>query len=195
MTAPTGHVTAVVPAAGASRRFGGAKLLADIAGQPLLHHTLRALLDGGVPRVVLVVAPDHHFSSVSLLQDSRIHVVTNPAPDRGMFSSIQEGLAAADAGHAVLVIPADMPFVKAGSVASVVAAYRSSGDAVVAASGGRRGHPVIIPAAVWPILLAQPSDTSLKAGLTAAGVVLREVAVEDPGVLRDVDEPRDLDPA
>ncbi len=54
--------TAVVPAAGSSSRFGGAKLWADLGGQPVLAWVLRALGDpaSGVDELVVVaVAEDH----------------------------------------------------------------------------------------------------------------------------------------
>lgn len=193
MTFDAAGVTGVVPAAGASRRFGSAKLLADIAGEPLLQHTLRAVLDGGVSRVVLVVASaDHGLSAVPLFQDERVSIAINPEPARGMFSSIQTGLAQVAPGQAALVLPADMPFVRAQTVAAVVAAYARDGLAVVAAMGGRRGHPLIVPGSVWPLLLKQDSGTTLKAALSDLHVSLQDVPVDDPGVLRDVDVRDDL---
>jgi CTP:molybdopterin cytidylyltransferase MocA len=111
---------AVVPAAGASRRFGSPKLLADIRGEPLLQHTLRSLLDGGVERLVVVVAPHANLSTVTMLGDSRVTVVINRDPERGMFSSIQTGLAQVDGDADVLVLPADMPFVRASTVEALM---------------------------------------------------------------------------
>jgi molybdenum cofactor cytidylyltransferase len=189
---PVARVTAVVPAAGASRRFGSAKLLADVAGEPLLQHTLRALLDGGVSRLILVHAPGHSLDTVPLVLDARVRAATNPDPHRGMFSSIQTGLANVDTGQAVLVMPADMPFVRAATVAQVIAAHERGGGAVVAAYRGKRGHPLIIPTNVWLPLISRPSDTNLKAALIEAGTALLEVLVDDPGVLRDVDVRADL---
>jgi molybdenum cofactor cytidylyltransferase len=116
----------------------------------------------------------------------------NPDPERGMFSSILEGLARVDRRHAALVLPADMPFVRAETVAAVIAAYASAGGALVAAYRGKRGHPLVVPPDVWAQVIAQPVDMTLKAALAQAGVVLSETPVDDPGVVRDVDEKRDL---
>ncbi|MFW9792627.1 NTP transferase domain-containing protein, partial [Brucella melitensis] len=77
----------------------------------LLQWTLRSLLDGGIRRVTVVVAPNAVFAPVTLLHDARVTLVTNPDPDRGMLSSIQGGLESA-AGDPILVLPADMPFVR-----------------------------------------------------------------------------------
>ena len=101
---------AVVPAAGSSTRFGTMKLLADVGGAPLLERTLASLLDAGVARVVVVTRAGEAFEAVPSMADPRVTVSVNPDPARGMFSSIQTGLAVAG-GDVVLVLPADMPFV------------------------------------------------------------------------------------
>jgi CTP:molybdopterin cytidylyltransferase MocA len=186
-------VVAVVPAAGAARRFGGAKLVADIGGEPLLQHTLRCLLDASIARVVLVTPPGETFPSVPLAGDARVVRVSNPAPDRGMFSSIQVGLTAVDAGDAVLVLPADMPFVRPDTVRRLVSACANGEVAVVATYDGRRGHPVVIPAAVCERLRREPAASSMKDALLSIGVSLATIPVDDPGVLRDVDVRSDLE--
>src|SRR6187401_1039449 len=107
-------VAAVVLAAGQSLRYGRAKLLDVVRGEPMLNHTLRCLLDGGVDRIVLVTGLDAAFAAVPLAHDSRVTVVVNPDPGRGMFSSVQAGLAAAD-GDCVIVLPGDMPFVRSAT--------------------------------------------------------------------------------
>lgn len=187
---------AVVPAAGASRRFGGVKLVADVAGEPLLQRTLRCLLEAGLERVLVVVSADRESllrAAVPLLDEPRVCVVVNPEPDRGMFSSIQTGLAAIDRSAPVLVLPADMPFVRAETVFALLSAHEHDRAAVsVASYAGKRGHPIVLPADVRARLVAQPPSTSLKDALLEMGVPWQEVPVDDPGVLRDVDVRQDL---
>ena len=59
--------------------------------------TIGSLLDGGVSRVVVVVASGGDLALVRLLADQRVQLVVNEEPARGMFSSIQTGLGVA--GH------------------------------------------------------------------------------------------------
>ena len=183
---------AVVPAAGASRRFGSQKLLADIQGQPLLQHTVHALLDGGVARLVLVVAPHADLSSVTLLRDSRVVVVINNAPDRGMFSSIQTGLVVVPPDADVLVLPADMPFVRASPVEALTRRRSTSQAGIVCAHRRQRGHPILLPPAMWTALLSAPASTTLKVALAELGATLEPLEVDDAGVLKDVDVRDDL---
>jgi molybdenum cofactor cytidylyltransferase len=184
-------VTAVVPAAGRSSRFGAMKLLADVDGRRLIERTIAALLDAGVARVVVVSRDPAAFSDVALLADPRVDTIANPAPERGMFSSIQVGLAAAT-GRVVLVLPADMPFVSAATVAAVAGRATATGSTVVPVHAGRRGHPIAIPRALCDELLALVPTTTLKDGLAALARTTEVLDVDDPGVLRDVDVPGDL---
>ena len=186
-----GRVVAVVPAAGQSTRFGAAKLRADVAGEPLLARTLASLLDAGVAHAIVVTREDQRFEDVPALTDSRVTTVVNPHPERGMFSSIQAGLAVA-AGDVVLVLPGDMPFVASATVAAVAARAAASGSVIVPVHQGRNGHPLAIPAAVRDRLLPLDPATTLKDALAAVGASREILDVPDPGVLRDVDVPGDL---
>jgi molybdenum cofactor cytidylyltransferase len=184
-------VVAVVPAAGESTRFGSMKLLADVGGVPLIARTLRSLLDAGIARVVLVARQGEEFAAVRLRDDTRVTVVRNPDPGRGMFSSIQAGLAAAHA-DIVLVLPADMPFVAPDTVAAVLARAADTGSVVVPVHQARRGHPIAIPGPLCDALLAHEPTSTLKDALAASGASMVLLDVPDPGVLRDVDVPGDL---
>ncbi len=186
---------AIVPAAGRAERFGSPKLLADIGGEPLIAHTIRALLDGGAGTVVLVVAPRSPLIDLrapyEVFGAPTVKVVINPDPDRGMFSSIQAGLV--DDGHdVILVLPADMPFVQAGTVAEVLAASASQDAIILPTYRGSHGHPIGLPGSLRVAMLDADPRSNLKRVLASSGFEHREVLVDDAGVLRDVDVPRDL---
>jgi molybdenum cofactor cytidylyltransferase len=184
-------VVAIVPAAGESTRFGSMKLLAEVDGVPLIARTLRSLLDAGIARVVVVARPGEDFAAVRLRDDPRVTIARNPDPGRGMFSSIQAGLAVAH-GDLVLVMPADMPFVAPDTVAAVVARAAATQSVVVPAYQARRGHPIAIPGRLCDALLALDATTTLKDALASSGEAIVELDVADAGVLRDVDVPGDL---
>ena len=189
-------IAAVVPAAGKGERFAAApsaKLLVDVRGEPLITHTIRCLLDGGAGLVVVVISPESVVqpTAVPLLSDPRIRLVVNPDPSRGMFSSIQIGVAAAD-GDPILVLPGDMPFVQRETVGAVIAAFARTRQVVSPRFAGRRGHPIALPASLRvPIAAADPAGSlnTLLAGHAGARV---DLDVSDRGILRDVDVAGDL---
>ena len=186
---------AIVPGAGTAERFGSTKLLADVHGVPLVARTIRSLQDGGIDRVVLVVAPGSPLLDLTgprnLFRSPAVQIAINPDPERGMLSSIQAGLAAADSDR-TLMLPADMPFVRPATVAAVLAAAAESSAIILPTYERAHGHPIGLPAAARDVILGADPRATLKDVLAASGLDYREVLVDDPGVLRDVDVPRDL---
>jgi molybdenum cofactor cytidylyltransferase len=189
------RAVAVVTAAGSAERFGGKKLLTPIDGEPLLDHTIRALLDGGVAEVIVVVGKDGRAElerDVNTMLDPRVRAVENPDPSRGMFSSIQEGVAQAQ-GDTILVMPGDMPFVSPETVRAVIAAYGRKPAIVSPRYRGKRGHPVALPASLRDEIRSANPGATLHDLLHAHMDMRVDVDVDDRGINRDVDRPQDLD--
>jgi molybdenum cofactor cytidylyltransferase len=189
------RAVAVVTAAGSAERFGGKKLLAPIAGEPLLDHTIRSLLEGGVAEVVVVVGTDNRRElarDVSAMNDSRVRPVENPDPSRGMFSSIQIGVATAT-GDALVVLPGDMPYVRAETVRAVIAKYRERPAIVSPRYKGKRGHPVVLPPSLHDEIAATAPTANLHEVIKQHPDERVDLDVDDAGVVRDVDTPADLE--
>ncbi len=185
---------AIVTAAGSAERFGGRKLLTRIDGDPLLDHTIGALLDGGVSEVIVVVgtaARSELERDVNAMNDARVRPVENPDPSRGMFSSIQEGVRTAS-GDVLLVLPGDMPFVKAATVRRVIDEWAKRRGIVSPRHNGKRGHPVALPLELRDEILATSPTSNLHEVIRKHLDLRTDLDVDDPGVNRDVDRPEDL---
>ena len=185
---------AVITAAGSAERFGGRKLLAAVDGEPLLDRTIRCLLDGGASEVIVVVGTDARAElerDVNAMNDARVRPVENPDPSRGMFSSIQEGVETAD-GDALLVLPGDMPYVRAETVRAVIAKFREKPAIVSPRYKGKRGHPVALPLGLKDEIRATPSSANLHEVIKRHTDQRVDLDVDDPGIVRDVDRPEDL---
>ena len=186
---------AIVTAAGSAERFGGRKLLTPIDGEPLLDRTVRALLDGGASEVIVVVGADARAElerDVNSLLDPRVRAAENPDPARGMFSSIQEGVAQAQ-GDALLVLPGDMPFVSAATVRAVIERFEDTRAIVSPRYRGKRGHPVALPIALRDEILATDTRSNLHEVIKRHLDMRVDLDVDDQGVGRDVDTIADLD--
>jgi len=193
MTTPF-RAIAVVTAAGSAERFGGRKLLALVDGEPLLDHTIRCLLDGGVSEVIVVVGTEDRAElerDVNAMNDARVRPVENPDPSRGMFSSIQIGVATAS-GDALLVLPGDMPFVRAETVRAVIDKYRERPAIVSPRNRGKRGHPVALPLTLRDEIREMPATANLHEVIKKHTDLRVDLEVDDPGINRDVDVPADL---
>ena len=184
----------IIPAAGASLRMGRWK-----PGMPwrdgwVVDAVVETALSAG-SRVILVAHNEQ--LSQRFAGRKRITVVPNPAPERGMFSSIQCGMKALQTDWC-FVLPADMPMVPAGVFALLHRAANHhathapvsqvrDGDfpAVRPVHEGAPGHPVLLPPSVVARVRVLPADASMRKALAETATV--EVAVEDRGVIVDLD--------
>ncbi|MGE8618273.1 MAG: nucleotidyltransferase family protein, partial [Achromobacter spanius] len=95
------------------------------------------------------------------------------------------------AESACLIALADMPWLRADTCLQVAAATRR--HRIVAPTWqGRRGHPVAFARDLWPELASLSGDVGARSLLMRHPV--HELALDDPGVLADVDAPEDLVP-
>lgn len=181
-------VTTVVLAAGAARRFGGAKLGADLRGRPLLAHTIGAARAAGL-HVVVVVAPDGPARDIA--GAARADVVVNPDPDRGLSSSLAAGLDALPATTAAaVVLLGDQPDVAPAAIRAVVTAWRADPARPQRARyEDGPGHPVVLPRALWEAATAAGGDRGAAPLLATSS--MGEVAIDGPRP-PDVDTPADL---
>lgn len=132
-------MSVIVLAAGAGRRMHSArpKPLHRLCGRPLVRHVLDAvcgLPDHGVAcdRVVVVVGADGAALTRELHDVKGVTDVVEQDEPRGTADAVLVGLTAFsdeldDAD--VLVVPADVPLVRAGTLAELVAGHRASGAA------------------------------------------------------------------
>ena len=186
-----GVVAAVVLAAGAGSRFGGAKLLAELDGAPLVEHVLGALEGAPVDETVVVVGADAEKLREVCEPYDGVRVVENPAWAQGQSTSVRAGLEALGPGtRAAVFLLGDQPLVGAGAVARLVGAFAGGAHVAVATYGGVRRNPVIFSRGVWPSLLDELS------GAEGARRFLRrhpELVVEVP--CDGVADPADVDTA
>ena len=185
------RVVGILLAAGSSRRFGGEKLLAPWRGRPLHEHALEALLASpAVVETIVVVQPRFAVPPAR----PRCRFIVNPEHEEGMGASLRMGVRAAPAGvDAYLVALADMPGITPALIASLAACHAAAGKAIVVpVCGGRRGHPVMLGAALRETLLAVTGDVGAREIIRAHPEWVAEFETQDESVLFDVDRPADL---
>jgi molybdenum cofactor cytidylyltransferase len=125
-----------------------------------------------------------------------LRVRVNPEPERGMASSVALGFAAIAGGPAAAawLWPVDHPAVTEATLRALVAELEGAAGAELGQPRhrGAGGHPPLIRRALWPALAACAHHAEGARGvLRAARAVV--VDVDDPGVVRDVDTPADLE--
>lgn len=168
--------------------MGAPKALLQFRGETFLDRLIRIF--SGVASPVIVVVGEHADQIRSGIKRSAdVAFVVNPAPERGMLSSLQCGLAALPGEtQAALFTPVDHPHIEASTLEQVVARFLAEHAPVaVPTYQGQHGHPVLIARPVIDELLALPPEAQ------ASDVIHRYVArtayveVVDPAVVTDVD--------
>jgi CTP:molybdopterin cytidylyltransferase MocA len=194
-TAPRRELAAVILTAGAGRRLGGVAkaLLRTTDGRTFLAKIVATARDVGVVDAVVVVGPPHGEVVSALARELGCRVVVNPAPERGMASSVAVGFAALGGSKATAawLWPVDHPHVSVATLELLIAAIDTHAGSRPM-WGGRGGHPPLVARSLWPQLASCGDvDGGARAILANADVVA--VPVGDRGVVRDIDTPADLE--
>jgi CTP:molybdopterin cytidylyltransferase MocA len=192
MTAADPPVAGLLLAAGAGRRFGGPKALAELDGQPLVLRALATLTAAGCDpvRVVVGAAADE----VSALLPDPAQAVRATGWETGMGASLKAGLAALSSEPgpvAALVHLVDLPWVGA-DILTRVAAGATPETVARAAYDGVPGHPVLLGRRWWPEIAETAQGDRGARGWLSARADLKLIECGDLGSGRDVDHRTDL---
>lgn len=185
-------IVGVLLAAGRSRRFGSNKLLVSIGDIPIVIHSARALRYA-VDRTVAVVRADDHGVHDVLAAES-IHCLPCPAAEGGMGFSIACGVESSPMATGWLIALGDMPFVRPDTIIMLTQALTRGAAIAAPTYGGRQGHPVGFAHEFGQELAALSEDQGARSLIARSASRMTQIACEDPGILRDIDSPRDLFP-
>jgi CTP:molybdopterin cytidylyltransferase MocA len=186
----------VIVAAGAGRRLGGAAkaLLPAVGGDSFLGAIVAVMRALEVERVIVVVGPPFGDEVARQATGLRAEVVVNPAPERGMASSVALGFERAialDAGDVALLWPVDHARVATATVRAVLGRATPVGI-VIPCCEGRGGHPTAFGRALWPELARCATlEHGARAVVRADPARVDRFDVDDRGVTADVDRPGD----
>lgn len=145
-----GPLCTVVLAAGASRRYGAPKQLAEVDGEAFVHRAARLALDSGASQVMVVTGAAHAavtraLADLQAMHGSRLVLHHNPRWDEGQATSLRAALEAMDARHeAVLFLPVDQPHLEVTLLRRLIQAWRRGASlAAPSVDGEVRGAPAL----------------------------------------------------
>ncbi len=188
------RVVAIVLAAGASRRFGSPKLLAPLAGRPVLQHVLDAVAASPVDDVVVVLGDGVAAIEAGIAWQGERRAV-NPRPQDGLSSSLRVGLDAAaedPLAEAVIVVLGDQPSVRPAVIRAVIAAAADAPQPIIRAryADDDAPNPVLIRRSAWALAAGLDGDRGVGPLLAQRPELVGQVAVD--GRNPDIDTPADL---
>jgi molybdenum cofactor cytidylyltransferase len=170
--------------------MGREKILLPFGRSTLLETILETLAAAGVAGVVAVLRPDLP-EAADLARQSGARVVFNPHPEEEMLESIRLGLREISSDvAAVFIWPADHPAVSTGTV-QMLARFADPALALIPSWRSRRGHPALVGRQLLPAIEEIPPGEGLRHLWRTKSDAVVEIAVEDPGVVQNVDTPED----
>ena len=186
-------ISGILLAAGESRRMGSPKALLPYQGHTFIERICRAFLTAGVDELIVVLGAWEEKLRPALPTHPALRTVVNPDYKLGQLSSLNTGLGALSAeSKAAVVNLVDHPLISAETITSLIASFRAEPlPIIIACHHGKRGHPVLFSNQIYAELLAAPLDKGAKVVVRKDPERVREVPLDDPGILADIDTPED----
>jgi len=185
----------VVLAAGRGMRFRGAghKLEQSLGDETVLARTIGQAIASGMRVVVVTTAAlepsvKRMVAARELVLVPELNARGQPNP-LGMGFSIAAGVSATGDADGWLIVPGDMPMLRASSMVAVAQALEQY-PVAYAQYRGQRGHPVGFSAELYSELVGLQGDEGARR--LVARYPAQAVDLDDPGVLLDVDTDEDL---
>jgi molybdenum cofactor cytidylyltransferase len=181
------RIAVLIPAAGASTRYGASKQLQAWQGKPLLQHAVDRA-NGIVPGAVFVVTgADHQTISETILDATLVH---NPAWQAGLGGSIACGVGRIGSDYdGILIMLADQVALQRDDLQRLCDGFDGS-NIVCARYQGQRGAPALFCRHSFSRLQRLTGGRGAKSLLYGDRYPVFEVPMERAAV--DVDTPEDL---
>lgn len=186
-------VSAIVLAAGMSRRMGTPKQLLPAGDRTLLEMALENVRKSSVSEIVLVLG----FAAAEIqekVSTQGLKVVINSAYQEGMASSLRAGIATVDpCMQGALIVLADQPCVQLQTLDALIDCHQKlRAQVVIPTYKGFRGNPVLLDRSLFPEVMTIRGDVGCRAIFGSHIENIHKLDVDDRGILLDVDTATDL---
>jgi molybdenum cofactor cytidylyltransferase len=194
------RTTALIPAAGKSRRMGRPKLALPLGERTVLEHVVTAFRTAGIVDVLVVLGPHVAFlREAAETAGAHVLLLDDETPD--MRATVLHGLAELrrrcrpDDGEFWFLAPADHPTLDANVLRILQEARRAHAEAsiLVPTFEGKRGHPALIAWSHVARIEAIPPGQGLNSYFREHLAATVEVPVATSEVLVDLDTPDDYE--
>ena len=191
-------ISAIILAAGESRRMGEQKLLMRWGDVTVIEHIISTFQRAGLEDIVVVTGSHRNeiekIVSTTSADDSLRCVFNENFSTGEMLASIQCGLraVAAKGSRATLIALGDQPQVRERTVRRVCDAFHETRSPLIVPSFKmRRGHPWLIGKELWGEFLGLAQQQTPREFLDRHREEIRYVDAEDDSVLADLDTPEE----
>jgi len=189
----------IILAAGSSRRFGDDKRKSALpSGQAMLEESIHKAISALDKVLVVLRFGDREYSKEleASIDNPNVSFLCAPDSAQGMAHSLANAIHQVKDWEAAIVFLGDMPFVQAETVDSIMGEYqfrKANKPIVLPTKEGEKGHPVLFCQAYFDEIQTLRGDRGARTVVDAHPDNVFTIKVLDPGVIRDIDTPADLE--
>jgi len=187
-------ISAIVLAAGLSTRMGNEnKLLLPWKGTTVVAHVVNQLLDAAVDEVIVVLGYEADLVKRTITKNVRIRFVYNEDFEKGMTTSIQKGVAAADPNSkGFMICLSDLVLMESSDYNKIADAWQKEfvqdGKTIVLPTyKGKRGNPIVFSAFYKETILQHDKMNGCKAIVQTNTAHLIKLDFNNDHILKDID--------
>lgn len=187
-------ISAILLAAGESRRMGEFKQLLRLGDKSFVEHCVDNLLSSRVDEVIVVTG--HRDMEVRrAVGDRRVRFAYNSDYQAGMASSIKCGIqSVSESARACVLALVDQPQIGKDVINRVIEAYEEARTIIVIPTyQGKNGHPILLDLSLKEEILTMDPEQCLRRVVRAHSEQIARVEVGDRAVLEDCDLPEDYE--
>lgn len=186
-------ISAIILAAGESKRMGQPKMLLPWGETTVLGRVISTFRSAGIDDLVVVVGGTRKPVDEIVKQNGARSVFNKDFAKGEMLLSLQRGIRAQfPQAQATLIGLGDQPQIQEGTVRLICETFEKSKSRLIVPSFQmRRGHPWLIERALWNDLLDMSPGQSPRDFLNQHAPEIEYVQVETSSILADLDTMED----
>lgn len=186
-------ITAILMAAGYSRRFQTDKLMLPLQGKPLLAHTMEAISICPFSQKLLVYRND---AAVTLAEQYQFQYIENIHAEQGQSASLRLGVQHAAPDSALMFFTGDQPYLTPEIIKTLIETYHQNPHSIIIPElNGQNKSPTIFPSSFRDELLKITGDMGGRKVIMQHPQQIHKVPFIDELAFFDIDTPKNYETA
>lgn len=184
-------ITAILLAAGYSRRFGKNKLLVSYKNMPLIEHVLLTLSAAPFEQLILVER-DKLYQGLAIKYN--FTPVENPHASLGQGTSVALGAKHANPNNSLMFFSSDQPLITPDTINTLIKEHRKFPDRIIVPRVNEKNKmPAIFPSSFKEELSSLKEDQGGRQIIKSNPEKVNYVSFTNQWDFFDIDCPKDLD--
>lgn len=183
------EISAIILAAGYSKRMGKDKLLLKYKGKTIIQWIIEAIKEYHFSEIILVT---RQREVVQIGEKLNLKIIINNEAFKGQSESVRLGVQNALIDNNLMFFVGDQPLINIDIIRTLVDEFRNSSEKIIAPTmNGQRKNPVIFPKTFRQSLLQLEGDEGGRAIIKNNIHCLKLIEINNGDRLKDIDNIED----